>query len=141
MIKRSLKITALLLAVILCAAPLSITAEARASDYIISYSASTTANSSKLITVSFSITANGTMDKLGATTIYLYEKSGNTLTLKKTFTESAYPNMTSSNKMIYSSSVTYQGTANTSYYAIVYIYAGKNGVGDTRSITTSTVYT
>ena len=135
---QSFKLSPLLLVICICIAQLPVlTFAEKASDYIVSYAASTTANSSNLITVSFSVTGNGTMDKIGSTIIYLYETNGNSTSLVKTFTESTHSNMTSTNKTIYTSSVTYQGTAGRSYYALVYVYAGKDGKGDTRLKTTS----
>jgi len=138
---KSIRRTAFLFTVCVLIAQLTVFAYAKASDYIVAYAASTTANTSNRITVSFNVTANGPMDKIGATTIYLYEKNGNTTTLVATFTEKTNTSMTSTNKTNYGSSVTYQGQAGRIYHAVVHVYAGKDGKGDTRTKTTGSVAT
>jgi len=138
MMTKSVKRLAFLLAVVICISAISIAALARASDYIHSYTATTSVNSSNVVSVNFSVTGVGIQDKIGSTTIYLYEKNGNTATLVHTFASANNSNMMGANKLTHTSSVTYQGTANRSYYAIVHIQAGKDGKSDTRITTTNT---
>ena len=112
-----------------------------ASDYIQNCSADISSTGRGNVKVSFSITGTGTMDSIGASSIYLYESTGSGWKLVKSFlnTQSTYSYMMASNTRSHSGNVTYSGTSGKQYYATVYFWAGKNGGGDSASRTTSVV--
>jgi hypothetical protein len=112
-----------------------------ASDYIFTYNAGISKTGSSGVKVAFEIYGTRTMDDIGATSIYLYESTTSGWNLVQTFiyTQSAYSYIMNSNAGSHSASVTYAGTSGKQYYATVYLWAGRNGGGDSRFITTSTV--
>jgi len=115
----------------------------RASLYISNYLATTDPTGSGGVRVSFSITGTGPMDTIGATDIDLYEKpSGSskwTLIKHFDYTQNGNSNMMGYNKNSHASYVSYAGVSGNQYYAIVYFWAGKDGGGDSRPYTTSTI--
>jgi len=133
--KRIMRISALLLAVLLCIAPLSPFAQARASKYIASYGASMSADGYGKVSVWYDITGTGLMDEIGATVITIYENG----TLVKTFQSSSTPSMLAYNKNIHGGYVSYYGVAGRTYYSYVTFWAAKQGDGDNRSYQTSSI--
>jgi len=111
----------------------------RASDYLQSYSASIIPGSNGALDISFTVRGTSTMDELGSTMIVLREKDGSSWKVVKTFLHTDYINMLSSNRVLYSSKVTYSGQSNKSYYAVVTFRAAKGGGGDTKPYTTAEV--
>lgn len=104
-----------------------------ASYYINSYNTYVCAMGSGSVQVWFSITGTNYMDEIGSLSIMLYESSDNTnWTRVKTYLHDDYSKMLATNKVSYSSYVSYQGTAGKYYKAYVCLWAGKNGGGDTR---------
>ena len=90
--------------------------------------------SGNTINVVFEINGRNIMDKIGVTTIYLYEKTGNTWYLVKTFdyTNPLYAaDMMGYNTSTKYDSVSYSGNGSKDYYATVYFYAERNGGSDT----------
>ena len=81
------------------------------------------------------VTGTGSMEQIGSTTITIYENGS----LVKTYQHTTTSSMMGKNKIFHSGSVTYSGVAGNSYYAIVTFYAGKQGGGDNRTMTTSTI--
>lgn len=112
----------------------------RASEYIRSYEPAISAKSGT-VTVSFSIDGTGTMTSIGARYIYLYEISGNSTTLVKTFryTDNLYSHILGSNSRWHSSSVSYQGVSGCQYYAMVSFYAANSSGSDSALSTTRTI--
>ena len=133
--KKIFRLTSLILTVVLCLSLFTPIAHARASNYIFSYGASMVADGNGKVSVWFDITGTGTMDEIGSTTIIVYENG----VAVKTFSYSTTPSMMTYNKHIHGSSVTYQGVAGRSYYALVIFWAAKQGAGDNRSMTTATI--
>lgn len=86
------------------------------------------------VNVYFSIVGRGMMNEIGASEIYLYEQNGNTWSLVKTFLASN-PNYTadmlSYNTTAKADHVTYCGSANKNYSAILYFYAANDNGSDT----------
>jgi len=81
------------------------------------------------------------MDEIGSTLIILYERIGSSSwSHVKRYHFTDYSNMLAYNKNIHGSSVTYNGVTGRSYYADVYLWAGKNGDGDSRLKTTGVVF-
>jgi len=133
--KKSTRAALFALAILLSISIFVPTASARGSIYILTCSAGMVAGSGGNVTASFSITGSGTMDQIGAITVYMYEGS----TLVKTFSHTTTSGMMASNTGFHTSSVTYTGTVGKTYNACVVFQAGKNGGWDNRSITTSSV--
>lgn len=135
MIKRLSKLIAIVLMFAICLSSTAMAVEARSSEYIRTASA-TASGGSGSITVSFSITAKSSMDKLGASKIEIKNSSG---TIVKTFYSSTTTGMTTSNAISFSNSVTYNGTSGVKYYAVVYFIASNTNGSGTGSCTTNTV--
>lgn len=134
MIKKVFRALAFILIIACFFSTFSFAAEPRASSYIISKSASITAQGGGTIKITFTITATGTMTKLGAQTIDLYDSDGYVCTFR--YTNSNYSNMMGYNDFYHNSYVTYNGVSGETYYAIVSFYAGNSSGGDTRTYTT-----
>ena len=133
-----IKLTALCLVIIL-AFPITANAAEEstlmpyASYYLDSYNTYMYAAGSGKVQVWFSVTGTSYMDEIGSLSIMLYESTDNTTwTRVKTFLHEDYSSMLTSNKVSYSSCVTYQGVAGRYYKAYVCLWAGKNSGGDTR---------
>lgn len=110
----------------------------QASDTIASYSANITVPSSAL-RVNFTITGTRTMDEIGSTKIVLKESTNNsTWTTVKTYYPSSYSSMLKHNTVYCSSAVSYSSYVSGRYYkAVVTVKAERDGVSDSRTITTS----
>lgn len=93
------------------------------------------------LSIHFSVGSLSFMDKLGATTIHLYEDSGNGFKRIKTFSsdDRNYSYIMSSNATICNKTVPYMGTVGNDYYAVIYVYAEDQYGSDTDSVTTSVV--
>lgn len=104
----------------------------RASYYISSTFASISNNNGS-VKVSFDIVATRKMTSLGATMVRIKDSSGATV---KTFYSSSTSGMMGYNCTIYNSSVTYNGSANTQYYAVVSFKAEDSTGSDTDSYVT-----
>lgn len=134
--QHSLRTLAILLVLALCISPLTIFAEARASDYINSRYASTSKDSTGKVTVYFDITATGRMTEIGATKVEI-KNTHNTTVKTFNYTDKGNEHMMGSNRTFYASSVTYQGLSGSAYYAVVYFKAGNSSGSDTRTYTTA----
>lgn len=130
--KRILRIVAMVVILTLVLSTLAF-ASMNASEYIAATNAWIT-RSGNTVKVNFSIVGTGTMDKIGVKYIYLYEKTGNTWYLVKTFdyTDSQYASdMMNYNSGAKAAYLSYSGSASKSYYADCRFYAEKNGGSDT----------
>lgn len=138
-----IRFTALLVAVILMIPTFgsSVTAEEvqpRASAYLTSYGAYVYLPGNGEVQVWFNVTGTGYMDELGALSIAIYESTdGVNWTFKKTFTHDSTAGMLSYNDDFHTGHVTYNGIVGRYYKALVCIWGGKNGQGDTRYFWTS----
>lgn len=110
----------------------------RASNFIFSCNAYSSSTGNGGVKISFDITGTGTMTSIGVTQIDIKNSAG---TIVKTFknTQSGYGYMIVSNTMYHESSITYSGTAGSSYYAVVYFKAANSSGSDTSTVTTLTV--
>lgn len=106
----------------------------RASDYLTSYGAYIYRPASGTIQVYFNVAGTNYMDELGVLSISLYESTdgGTTWTWKKTFTHDSTSGMLSYNDNYHSGYVTYYGWPSRQYKALVCVWGGKDGQGDTR---------
>ena len=138
-----IRFTALLVAVILMIPTFgsSVTAEEvqpRASAYLTSYGAYVYLPGNGEVQVWFNVTGTGYMDELGALSIAIYESTdGVNWTWEKTFKHNTTSGMLSYNDDFHTGHVTYNGVVGRYYKALVCIWGGKNGQGDTRYFWTS----
>lgn len=133
-----LRVIALVLAVVCLCPVYAMAAEPRASYYLDSYSASVYAAGSGKIQVYFSVTGVSQMDDIGAMTVQIYESDdASEWEWVKTYSHNVYTDMLGHNKYYHSSHVDYQGTAGKYYKALVTIWAGKAGNGDSRNLWTN----
>lgn len=110
---------------------------ARASDYLTSYFA-TISSSGGNVKVEFVVTGTAQMDQVGAIEVAIYNNTTGILATK--FYSRNNPTMLGSNRMYYSSSVTYENAnVGDEYYAVVQCYAEKDGGSDTKPYTTGFV--
>ena len=116
-------------------------ASARSSAYLDGYSATTTAQSGGVISVSVDVNGVGRMDKIGATVINLYASTdGRTFYRVVHYTSDEHPEMMTTNSYdYYATPLSYNGVIGHYYYASVYVYAEKNGGSHERNYTTTTV--
>lgn len=98
----------------------------RASLYLSAQKAWCTAVSGGKIEINFQVTATSRMNSVGATSIYVYEKSGARWIEAAHFTSGTTSGMLESNTSFCSSTVTFKGTAGVQYKAIVTAYAGNS---------------
>ncbi len=78
------------------------------------------------VTITFSISATGTMTKLGSSGIQLYEDGQ----LVKTFGPAVYTNMYEYNSCFHTSTVSYTGNPGSTYYArVTFMATNANGTG------------
>lgn len=113
-------------------------ATVEASQYLSYYEAYIT-KSGNTIKVNFAVEGTRVMDKIGATEIYLYEKtsSSGSWTLVQTYLSSdpTYASaMMDSNVGYKDDYVSYSGNSSYQYKAYVTVYAEKNGGSDSRDI-------
>ena len=127
------KVTIFLIVVALVC-PINIKAvEARASDYLLMYSAYIYPAGWGKVQVWFSVAGTGDMDEIGALQIQLYESKDNeTWTWVKTYQHVDYSGMLGYNDFSHYGHVEYGGTIGRYYKAYVCVWAGKDGDGDTR---------
>lgn len=139
--KKTLRIVALIVALTLLLSTAAFAA-VNASDYIAVTNAWITRDGNT-VEVNFWIIGTGTMDQIGIKYIYLYEKTGNTWYLVKTFayTDPLYATtLMGSSTYFKAGYVTYSGSASKSYYADCRFYAEKDGGSDTIQQYTPTSY-
>ena len=110
-----------------------------ASHYLSSYGAYIS-KAGNTVKIYFDVVGTGIMDQIGATEIYLYEKTSTygSWTLVQTYlsTDPSYAaSMMGSNTGFKDDYVSYSGNSSYQYKAIVTVYAEKNGGSDSRSIT------
>lgn len=112
----------------------------RSSAYLDGYAASVTARSGGRLIVTVDVSGVGSMTKIGASTIYIYESSdGVDFERVGTYHYEGYPNMMGSGTIYYKDAITYYGTPGYYYFASVYCYAENANGSDERNYTTTVV--
>ena len=86
--------------------------------------------------VTFTTKGTAPMTSIGASCIKIYTSGGS---LVKTFWSAYNPSMLGSNRTVYTSSVSYDGTDGTTYYAVVTGYASNSNGSGTETYTTGTL--
>ena len=132
----------LCLIIALCMLSAMTTALARSSLTLSAYRAGCSEKSGGKIAIWIDVTGTyPQMDKIGSDATYLYESTDGTIyTRVAIFEPEDYPIMLTTNKISYYKTVaTYQGIPGRYYYALVYCYAEKDGVSDSKPYETATV--
>ena len=111
----------------------------RASNYLSSYHAWLGSASNGTIYVYYDVDGTRVMDVIGAASVLVQEKNGNTWRTVKTYIGTTSNGMLTTNASGYVNSVSYKGTSGKSYRAIVSFYAERNGGYDTATVTTSPI--
>ena len=129
--------TSLILAIVLTTllATTAAAAETRASTLIFSHSCVASMETDGEINVTFSITGKKIMSRIGAQSMYFYVKDGNTWTLSKSYGQYS-TGMSTTNKVTYDNTITYQGSAGAQYKIVVTLFVkDSEGETDTRTYT------
>ena len=110
----------------------------RASAYLTSYNTYICAMGSGDLQIWYTVVGDTDMDEIGVLSVVLYESTNQTnWTHVKTYSHENYSSMLIEDDWAHSSYVSYDGIAGRYYKALVCIWAGKNGSGDTRYMWTS----
>lgn len=100
----------------------------RASNYLSSYGAYCTKNSSTSLSVSYLVVGTGTMDEIGANMVKVqYSSDQVNWTTAKTFYKSSYPDMTDTNTGSHGTVLTCDVPSGKYYRAYVEFYSEKDG--------------
>lgn len=118
----------------------SASAATYSSAYLDAYSASVLPDKNGVVVISAHVAGCGFMDEIGVKTIFLYEsEDGKDFHRVALYESTNYPHMMGSGTVFYDDLFRYQGIVGRYYVASVYVYAGKNGNGDTRNYTTTMI--
>lgn len=108
--------------------------------YLNSYSGSVLPDKNGMVVISAHVTGCGFMDEIGVKTIFLYEsENGKDFHRVALYESTDYPVMMGAGTVFNRDLFRYQGKVGRYYVASVYVYAGKNGSGDTRNYTTTMI--
>ena len=137
-------LAACMAAVLLLSIPVSAAAadpvQPLASTHIKDNSAEATHPTSGAVKVSFTVKGYGTMTKLGAKSIKIYQSyDGNTYSLVKTYSSDSTSGLLGSNKLSHSGSVTYSGYVGVYYKAYVQCYAQNSSGSESIYVWTNVV--
>lgn len=140
----TMRLAALLLAIIFVIPIHAFAVDSRASNYLDSYNAYPYAAGGGKVQIWFDVTADDYMADIGSLSITVYECSTNSSNINdwehaQSFTNGNTPSILGHNKIYYSSHVTHDGTEDMWYKAYVCIYAGDGTNGDTRYFWTGAV--
>ena len=107
--------------------------QTRASDYLDSYNTYICTMGGGKLEIWYTVVGDTDMDEIGVLSIILYESTDSTnWTHVKTYSHENYPSMLVEDDFFHSSYVSYRGIPGKYYKALVCIWAGRNGSGDTR---------
>jgi len=112
--------------------------DTRASDQIRDYYIDAYACGGGQIEIDFYVKGNSQMQRLGAFDIAIYEKSGSSWSVKRTYSEFS-DGMAVNNASEYSNSIFYDGTVGATYKVEVTIFARNSAGTDTRSQTFTSI--
>ena len=136
--KKTLKAILLILALTCMLSISALAAEARASDQISDNYIDAYACGGGQSEIDFYVKGNIRMTRLGAFDIAIYEKSGSSWVLKRTYGEYD-TGMATSNLSEYNGSIFYGGTVGSTYKVEVTVFARNSAGTDTRSQTFSPI--
>ncbi len=125
------------LVALLCQAVSAIELSPRASLYLNSYGASLYEGSSRgSVRVEFTVMATEHSDYVGVSQLAIYKSNG---TLAATISGTVRNGLLREDALVHMSSYTYYGEPGTSYYAVLTMYAERDGGSDSKSYTTNSV--
>lgn len=130
----------MILIVSLVSAPAAMAAQQapRSNAYVSSFDNEITAIGDGKVKIGFDTWGMGTMDKIGASVIKLYDQDGLVYTFR--MSNATYASqMVTSNSPFFHGSVTYQGVEGNTYYATVTHYAAKGTGSGAENYTTNSV--
>lgn len=133
--KRTIAIILVVATIVTCCTCAYAATESNA--FILSYSAGTYADGNGVVTVDFDIVGKGTLANLGVKSIYLYENGSAILYIS--YLSSSYSYIMGHNCNSYGTSVSFNGTAGRTYYAIITFYGGDGTSYDTETYQTGSV--
>ena len=136
--KRTLRLIVTLVLILAMVGSSTAYAAVESNAYISSFGAAAYSNGDGTITIDFTVSGTGKMEDIGASQIYIYT-SGGQLVRGIYYTSPKYSNMMTHNTSFHYSYVTIALTPGTSYYAVVTLYAGKDGGYGTQNYVTNTV--
>lgn len=136
--KRFAKIISVSLAVSLMLALICGVARANitASDYLAQYAAALIPTESGKYNIYYDVTATDTSDSLGVSKIVIYRSDGTYIT---TITGSTSNGLIRENSGTHTGTYRGYGVSGNYYYAVVTIFAERDGGSDSREITTNTI--
>lgn len=111
----------------------------QASDYIMTYSAWTSAGSNGKVHIYYDIDATKNVARIGAKLIVVQMLDAGTWTPVQTTTGTVANGMLLQNDSSHMGSLVYQGNVGNTYRAVVTVYAGPVSGGDSRVVTTNSV--
>lgn len=115
-------------------------ASTRSSLYLNDYSASISAKRNGTISISASIFGKGYLDRIGVSSITVYEsRDGKSYTKYGTFSSDDYPSMMGSGSSYDDTVYEFTGTVGYSYKATVYCYGESGSGSDTKPYYTTSV--
>lgn len=130
--KRFIAVMMVLVCSLMLACP-AFAVQTRSSDQISAYSVNVTPTTGNL-TVSFQVIAAGVANKLGCSSITVYEKSGSSWKSVASKSESS-SGMTKSNTGSYNGSASFSGKAGTNYKVVAIVFAENSAGRDSRTVT------
>lgn len=137
--KRKLAIISIVLAFILAVSPMASALETRASEYFFNYSARLHAKGNGKLELTYSVTGTGgDMDKIGVSSVTIYEEDG-TYVDSIGYLEDGYENLMAYDTWYINDSITFQGVPGVTYYARLVFYIVKGDGSDARYYWTNTV--
>lgn len=137
--RRKLAAVAVLLAFVLAVSPMASALETRASEYLSSYSSSIYAIGDGNIEITFSaMGTGGDMDKIGVSSITIYEEDGTEVD-SFGYREEGYENLMAYDTWYMNDSMVFQGVPGVKYYARLVFFVERGSGWDARYYTTNTV--
>lgn len=128
----------ILLIVCFCQVVYATDNQTKASYYLSDYGAQITADSSSYtgtIDIGFDVVATERSDYVGVSELIIYKSNGSRVA---TITGSTRNGLLRANAVVHAYTYSYNGTPGTSYYAVLTMYAERDGGSDSRTYTTNT---
>lgn len=138
--KKLISIFACLILSIMCFSQVACATEnsTRASHYLTSYGATLYADSSNYtgtLNIEFDVVATQRSDYVGVSELIIYKSNGSRVA---TITGSTRNGLLCADTVAHAYTYSYNGTPGTSYYAVLTMYAERDGGSDSRTYTTNT---
>lgn len=122
-----------LLLVFSCSLCVPASASVYSSDYLLAYDGSISAQGGGVIKISYTVIGTDTLNKLGVSKIVVEKKVGSSWVEAETYTNSDYPELSTTNSDVHRGHILYNGVAGTEYRAKITVF----GSTDYRTFTTA----